>query len=191
VREKENENYQSNREDRMKKAKTPLVVIFLLIFFAASSFAQPAKRMMRANRSFDRVPHSILFVLRANQEELGITDEQMEQIQNIVFIHQEKMLRMENENRLHQLELQKLMQERENLDYDKIEAILSKTSDIRNQMFIERLKLRDEIGKILTPEQKDALKAMEKEGFGRRFQMMREKEDRLPQMPRMRSRPIK
>jgi Spy/CpxP family protein refolding chaperone len=101
------------------------------------------------------------------------------------------MLRMENENRLHQLELQKLMQERENLDYDKIEAILSKTSDIRNQMFIERLKLRDEIGKILTPEQKDALKAMEKEGFGRRFQMMREKEDRLPQMPRMRSRPIK
>ncbi len=172
----------------MKKAKTSLVLISLLIFFAASSFAQPAQRMMRANRGFDRLPHRILIVLRASQEELGITDEQIEQIQNLVFAHQEKMLRMESENRLNHLELQKLMQDRENLDYDKIGAILSKTSDIRNQIFIESLKQRDEIGKILTPEQRDALNAMVKDGFGRRIRQMREREDRLQRMPRPRSR---
>ena len=175
----------------MKKAKTLLVLISLLIFFAASSIAQPAKRMARANRALDRAPQRILFVLKANQEELGITDEQIERIQNLVFSHQEKMLQMRNENSLHRLELRKLMQDRENLDYEKIEAILSKTSDIRKQMFIESLKQRDEIGKILTPEQRDALKAMAKEGLGRRIQLMRERGDRLQRMPRIRNRIIR
>jgi len=166
----------------MKKGMTYLVFFSLLILFVASSFAQQPQRMMRANRTFDRTHDRILVVLKTHQEELGITDNQLEQIQDLVFSHQEKMLKMKNDLALQHLELQKLMQDRDNLDYDKIKAILSKTSTARTEMFIDRLKQRDEINKILTPEQRDALKAMAKEGFGRRFQPMRDRGQRFRQM---------
>ena len=70
---------------------------------------------------------------------------------------------MKNENDLLRLELQKLLQDKENLDYEKIKAILSKTSASRQEMFIQRLKQREEISKILTPEQQEALKAFTKD----------------------------
>ena len=178
----------------MKKTKTMIVLLSLLIFFAAGSFAQPAQRMMRAARVFDRAPDRILHFLKANQVELGITESQMEQIQNLVFSHEEKMLNTKNANSLQRLELQKLMQDRENLDYDRIEAVLSKTSAARQEMFIERLKQRDEISKILTPEQRDALKTMVKEGIEKRFQRMEERGDRYQafrRFPQLRRRIIR
>lgn len=177
------ENAKSKSEDKMKKLRTIAIVVSLLGFFAASSFAQPPQRMMRANRMFDRAPNRILLVLKSHQEDLEITDSQMEQIQNLVFSHQENMLKMRNDLDTQHLELQKLMQDRDNLDYDKIKAILSKTSAVRSEMFIERLKQRDEINKILTPEQRDALKAMVQEGFGRRFERMRDRGQRPRRFP--------
>lgn len=178
----------------MKKAKTTLILLSLLIFFAAGSFAQPVQRMLRANRTFDRTPNRILHFLKANQEELEITDSQMEQIQNLVFSHQEKMLKMRSDLDMQHLELQKLMQDRENLDYNRIEAVLSRTSEARAEMFVERLKQREEINKILTPEQRDALKAVVKEGFGRRFQRMENRADRFQsfrRFPQLRKRTIR
>ncbi len=179
------------KEDNMKKAMTYLVFFSLLILFVASSFSQPPQRMTRANRMFDRAPNRILLVLKAHQEELGITESQMEQIKDLVFSHQEKTLKMKSELGLHHLELQKLMQDRESLDYEKIKAILSKTSAARTEMFIERLKQRDEINKILTPEQRDALKAIVQEGFGRRFQRMRDRGQRFQRFPQLRRRMIR
>lgn len=179
----------------MKKAKTIVMVISLLGLFVAGSFSQPAQRMMREHRAFDRAPNRILHFLKANQEELGITDSQMEQIQNLVFSQQEKMLKMRNDLDMHHLELQKLMQDRDNLDYDKIKATLSRTSEARAEMFIDRLKQRDEINKILTPEQRDALKAMVKDDFRRGFrpmmERMRDREQWSQRFPRMKRRSIR
>jgi len=87
---------------------------------------------------------------------------------------------------LNRLELQKLMQDRENLDYGKIGTILAKTSDARNEMFIEGLKLKEAINNVLTPEQQEALKAKAKKGLRSRARNMRNRMSR--RSPRFRNR---
>lgn len=170
----------------MKKGLTLMVVFSFLVLSVASSFAQPQQRMPRAKRTFDRSQNRILAVLKANQEELNITDEQIEQVQNLVFSFKKKTIKRTSENSLSRLELQKLMQDRENLDYDKIKAVLSETSAARNEMFIERLKLREEISNVLTPEQREALKAKAREGIRSRARNL---QDRMQQrFPRLKSR---
>ena len=159
----------------MKKILTSMLVFSFSALSVAAVFAQPPQRMSRSRRSFDRPQNRILAVLKTHQEELGITDEQIEQVQNLVFSLQERSIKMRNENSLNRLELQKLIQDRENLDYDKIKAILSKTSAARNEMFIEGLKLREEINNILTPEQREALKAKAHEGMMSRSRIMRDR----------------
>jgi len=142
--------------------------------------------MPRAKRTFDRSQNRILGVLKMNQEELIITDEQIEQVQNLVFSFKEKKIKRASESSMNRLELQKLMQDRENLDYDKIKAILSKASAMRNEMFIEGLKLREEIGNVLTPEQREALKAKTRDGMRSRSRNLR---DPMQQrFPRLRNR---
>lgn len=170
----------------MKKIFTATLIFSFLTLSVAVVFAHPVQRMPRTNRMFDRPQLGILSVLKANQEELEISDEQLAQIQNIVFSFREKSIKMQNESQMSRLELQKLMLERENLDYDKIEAILSKSSAIRNEMFIDRLKLREEIDSLLTPEQREALRDITGIGMRSRARDMR---DRMRQrFPLMRNR---
>lgn len=169
----------------MKKGLTLMVIFSFLVLSVASSFAQPQQKMTRAKRTFDRSQNRILAVLKANQDELNIADEQIEQVQNLVFSFKEKTIKRTSENSLIRLELQKLMQDRENLDYDKIKAILSKTSAARNEMFIEGLKLREEINNVLTQEQREALKAKTRDGMRSRSRNLR---DRMQQRnPRLRN----
>ena len=170
----------------MKKIWTLTFIFSFLILSVAVVFAQPPQRMPGARRMFDRPQNRILGVLQANKDELNITDEQMERVQNIVFSFKEKAVKRTNENRLNRLELQKLMQDREHVDYDEIEAILAKTASIRNELFIDGLKLREEISNVLTPEQRETLKAIAGEGIRSRARNLR---DRLPQrFPGLRNR---
>jgi Spy/CpxP family protein refolding chaperone len=142
----------------MKKVLALTLIISFSVLSVAVVFAQPQQRIIRTRRALDSPQNRILGVLKTNQEELGITDEQIEQIQDLVFSYKEKAIAMQSENSLNRLELQRLMQDRENLDYGKITAILSKTSASRNEMFVEALKLREKINNVLTPEQREALK---------------------------------
>jgi len=170
----------------MKKLLTATLIISFLALSVATGFAQPQQRVPRAKRMFDRSQNRILGVLKANQKDLGITDEQIEQIQNLVFSFEERKIKMKGDQSLSRLELQKLMQERENLDYGKIEAILSKTSAVRNEMFVKGLKLREQINNVLTPEQQEALKEKGRMGMRSRPRDLR---DRMQQrMPRLRNR---
>jgi Spy/CpxP family protein refolding chaperone len=95
---------------------------------------------------------------------------------------------MKNKSALQRLELQKLMQDRENLDYEKIKAVLSKSSAARQEMFIQRLKQREEITKILTPEQHEALKALTQDRMRERIRPLRSMRDRMQRFPRQRGR---
>lgn len=170
----------------MKKVLVLTLIFSFLTLFVTTLFAQPPQRMTRARRTFDRPHNRILVVLKANQEELAITDEQIEQVQNLVFSFQEKSIKMQNESSLSQLELQKLMQDKENLDYGKIKAVLAKTSEARNEMFIEGLKLREEINNVLTPEQQEALRAKTREGMRSQARSLRERMQQ--RFPRLRNR---
>jgi Spy/CpxP family protein refolding chaperone len=177
-------------EEKMKKIVTLSVIFSFLILFATSSFAQPQQRMMRRGKNFaNRSPARILSVLKAKQKELKITDSQLERIKNLAFSFEEKMIKMRSNSSLQRLELKKLFQDRENLDYDKIKEALSKASSSRHDMVIERLQLREEIGKILTPEQREALKAMSKDRMkGRRGRGLFQRGERQQQFPRLKRR---
>jgi Spy/CpxP family protein refolding chaperone len=166
------------QEAKMKKSLTILIVFSFFVLSVANGFAQPQQRLPREKRPFVRSQNRILIVLKANQEELNISDEQIEQIQHLVFSFKEKSLKKRNAASLDRLELQKLMQDKENLDYGKIEAILAKTSAAKNEMVIEGLKLREEIGNVLTPEQQEALKAKAKRDIRSRARTLR---NRAPQ----------
>ncbi|UCE40149.1 MAG: Spy/CpxP family protein refolding chaperone [Candidatus Aminicenantes bacterium] len=157
----------------MKKILTASLIFSLLALSVAVLFARPQQRMTRARRMVDRPQNRILGVLKANQEDLGITDDQIEQVQNLVFSFQERSLEMRHKSSLNRLELQKLMEDRENLDYDMIKAVLARTSADRNEMFIEGLKLREDISNVLTPEQREALKELGREGMRGRTRNLR------------------
>ena len=154
----------------MKKSIRILIVFSVVSLFTLGSFAQSGK-MMRRGRGFgnmshteERSPARIIMVLKAKKEELKITDEQLKKIEDLVFSFEEKMIQARNAASLQQLELRKLMQDRDNLDYEKIRAELAKESEKKHEMFIDRLKLRDEIQGILTPEQQEKLKVLQQEG---------------------------
>ena len=154
----------------MKKSIAIFIVFSVVILFAAEVFAQPQRGMMRGKRFAQRSPARILRLLKAHQKELNITDDQLEKIKGLVFSLEEKMIQMKSKASLQRLELRKLIQDKEDLDYEKIKAVLSKASEFRQEMFIDKLKLRKEIENILTPEQSEALKKMREERFrGRRF----------------------
>jgi Spy/CpxP family protein refolding chaperone len=179
----------------MKKAMTFSVIFPVLILFAATSFAGPQQRIIRRGKGLAvRSPARILTVLRAKQEELKITDSQLDKIKNLAFSFQEKMIKMRSDSSLQRLEMRKLFQDRENLDYDKIKAALSKVSSVRHDMVIESLKIRKEIGKILTPEQREALKSMRKDRLEDRRALLRRgrgsflRGDRLQRFPLLRNR---
>jgi Spy/CpxP family protein refolding chaperone len=169
-------------EEKMKKGMRFAIAASTLLLFAVGSFAQSIPMVKRA-RAFARPsPTRILLLLKAKKEELKITDSQLEKIQSLVFSFEEKKVKMRSENSIQRLKLRQLLQDKENLDYEKIEAILSKMSGTRQDMFVEGLKLRDEIQNVLTAEQREALKESIKK---RRFFP---RDERIRQLPRMRDR---
>ncbi|MFQ6038446.1 MAG: hypothetical protein ACE5LV_07500, partial [Candidatus Aminicenantales bacterium] len=84
------------------------------------------------------------------------------------------------DNNLLRLELKKLMTAEEGRDYEAIKAVLAKTANNRNEMFIERLKLRDKIRSVLTQEQLEALKSKWGRRLGMRMRLLRSRWHRIP-----------
>lgn len=163
-----------HKEKKMKKTLTVLSIFVIVGLFSVDSFAQDffGRRMGRAH--LNSSPSRILRVLKANQEELKITDEQLKAIEDLAYAFKERMIEARSLASKQRLELQKLMQDRENLDYARLKEELSKASEHKHNMLIEGLKLRDEIDKILTPEQKETLKSMRQERYKDRREAMRQ-----------------
>jgi Spy/CpxP family protein refolding chaperone len=111
------------------------------------------------NRSSTR----IIRVLKSHQEELKITEDQLKAIEDLTYSFEEKRIEARSESSKNRLELRKLMQDRGNVDYAKLKEALSKASEHKHDMVIDGLKLKDEIDKVLTLEQKEALKSMRQE----------------------------
>ena len=149
----------------MKKTLTLIAIFTVIVLFAAAGFAQTFQGRRGSRDRMNQSPSRILRVLKANQEDLKITDDQLKAIEDLTYSFEEKRISAKAESSKNRLELRKLMQDRENLDYAKLKEALSKTSEQRHDMVIDGLKLKDEIAKVLTPEQKKALKSMQQERF--------------------------
>lgn len=155
----------------MKKIITALAVLSVVLLFTADGFAQHRPGMGRGKAHMQRSPSRILHVLKAQQEELKVTDDQLKKIENIVFSFEEQQIAMKSQADSNRLEMKKLMSDKDNIDYDQVKSAFVKAAEHRAEMFISRLKLHDEVKMVLTPEQQEALKSMRIERFkeGRDF----------------------
>ena len=153
------------KEKKMKKSLTGFSIFAIVGLFTVGSFAQPFQGRRPERTQMNRSSTRILRVLKVYQEELKITEDQLKAIEDLTYSFEERKIEARSEASKNQLELRKLMQDRESLDYAKLRAALSKASEHRHDMIIEGFMLRDEIDKILTPEQREALKSMRLERF--------------------------
>ena len=158
----------------MKKVMTVLSIFAIVGLFVANCSAQPFQSRRLGTMWMNQAPSRILRVLKANQEDLKVTEDQLKAIEDLTYSFEEKKIEARSETSKQRLELRKIMEDRENLDYGQLRVALSKASEHRHDMLIEGLKLRDEIGKILTPEQKDALKSIRQERFKSRREVLRQ-----------------
>ena len=172
----------------MKKITTVFLMVLGMLLFAAGTFAQSREdtskqqefmrqratmqprgtirqRGMTGQRDFrgqrdvmDQRQGRLFAILYARQDELKITDEQLEKIKSLTLKMEEDMIQLKNDINTQQFALKKLMMERGNRDYEKTKSLMSKTSEMRQEMFIQRMKNRDEILNVLTEEQQAALK---------------------------------
>lgn len=147
-------------------------ILSVVLILSLSMIAQPQGRM-RGKQQFARQPQrgGILSILKFHQEELKITDEQLKQIEGLMDSHMEEMIKVKSEGQLQALGLRKLMQDRDNRDYAKIKEALAKASTFRNDQIIDRMQHQEKLMNVLTLEQKEALKSLQKDRFqrGQRF----------------------
>jgi Spy/CpxP family protein refolding chaperone len=153
------------KEMIMKKTLTVFAIFAVIGLFAVDSFAQSFQGRRTGRARLNRSSTRIIRVLKANQEELKITEDQLKGIEDLTYSFEEKKIEARSEAGKSHLELRKLMQDRGNVDYAKLKDALSKASEHKHNMVIDGLKLKDEIDKVLTPEQKEALKSMRQERF--------------------------
>jgi Spy/CpxP family protein refolding chaperone len=149
----------------MKWTKQLLTVVFVIMVFSMALTAQPFMGKPMGHGPMMGPPLTEIYtMLKAKQKDFNITDNQLEQIKTKVFALEEKIIPIESKNRLHHLELKKLLMN-EKKDYGKISALLSKMSDNRQAIMIERMKTKDAIDSILTPQQRDAIKEAKQKRF--------------------------
>lgn len=142
----------------MKRTKQLLITFSVVMIFSMALVAQPFMEKPVGRGPMMGPPLTEIYtMLKAKQKDFNINDNQLEQIKAKVFALEEKIIPIECKNRLHRLELKKLLMN-EKKDYGKISALLSKISNNHHSIFIERLKTKDAIDSILTPQQRDAIK---------------------------------
>lgn len=163
----------------MKKLFYFSTTALIVLAFSSQIFAQSGQRFMGKRGMRPERQGPILHMLKANQEELKLTDSQLDKIKTLALEKEELQLKCRNELNLQRLEMKKLLLDRENLDYAQLKSQMTKSSELRTTMFIEGLKTRDKINSILTPEQQQVLK-------NKRGNMLRSKRfsDRMGRMNR-------
>ena len=150
----------------MKKFITLVLILFVLILFCSSLIAQPHPRFLRGEEMGGFSFFGMIRILKTNKKELQITDSQIKKIEGKIFSFEERVVQMSYKAQLQRLELKKLVIDKKNRDYGKIKSVLSKISDSRQLIMIERMRMMDAIRNILTEEQIEALKAKRKNRFG-------------------------
>jgi Spy/CpxP family protein refolding chaperone len=159
----------------MKKLTVIALFVSGILLLAANASASP--QMDRSRNRFDvgSNPGRLLAFVKANQEELEVTDEQLAKIEEMTFKMEEMTVKQRNEMANIQLELKRQIRDREKRDYEKIKSLLTQSAELRTDLIVNRMKLRDEIRNILTSEQLTELKEIARNKLvQKRFVMRRD-----------------
>jgi Spy/CpxP family protein refolding chaperone len=156
------------KEKKMKKLAAIAILFAGILLFTASVSASPQMNLLR-NRAFVRPDTGrLLAVIKARHEELEITDEQLNKIEELTVKIEDLILKAKNELANIRLELRRQLRNREERDYEKIKSLISQSADLRADMLINRMKLKNDITNVLSNEQLTALKDMFKKTLLRR-----------------------
>ncbi len=166
----------------MSNKKRILSVFVLLIFLSVGVLAQGFHRgnqngskMMERGRHHFMSPLRMYKMLKMHRDKLNITDDQLNKIKSLSFYLEEKKTKLKNENRLLKVKLQEEL-DNTNINYNNVRSILDKMSQNRTALFIEGLKVKKEIEKILTPEQLSKIRELKMQ------RMMRMRKNRMKMM---------
>ena len=113
---------QTTKEKKMKKTLIAFAILSVVLLFAADGYAQPVQRMGRGKAHMHRSPSRILHVLKDHKQELNITDEQLKQVEDMVFSFEEQQIAMKSQASSNRLAMRKLLSDRENMSYDQIKT---------------------------------------------------------------------
>jgi len=170
----------------MKKLTTIAALFTGILLFTASATAAPQMNRLRNRPALRPDTGRFLAVIKASQEELNITDEQLNRIEELTFEMEDVTLKARNDLATIHLQLRRQLRNKENRDYEKIKSLINRSSDLRADMLINRMKLKDDINNILTSGQLEALKDMFKKNLlrqrllNRRKELQRNPEQRRP-----------
>ncbi len=146
----------------MKKRLTTaaLLTLAMLLITTIGAFAQnPQQRQHQSRRKIVqwlRSPLAQYYMLKKMKDYLKISDEQLTEIKKISFDLADMLLALRTENQKLRLESKKLF-DVETPDYTALEENIKKRSMNQGKIFVERLKARKAIEKILTDEQKKTI----------------------------------
>ncbi len=90
-------------------------------------------------------------------QELGLTDKQVEGLKKADFAHREKCLELNSKLDVLHLELEKLFAA-ESVDEAKVLDVAQKISDLKGKLFVQKIKSRLAVAKLLTTDQVGKLK---------------------------------
>jgi len=141
----------------MSKLNRFLIVISTIVFLSVVLYSQSFLGGEKGPRMMNPSPFHMFMMLKAKQMEINISDNQMSKIKNKVFALEDKIVPLKNQENLNRLEMKKLMMVEQKKDYNKLKAVMTKMSEIRNTIFIETLKTMDDIKAVLTPQQQKEL----------------------------------
>ncbi len=141
----------------MSKRTKILSFFVLVIFLSTGIFAQGFygnhhKAFTKNMRARFMSPMRLYRMLSLYKDKLNVTDDQLTKLKSLAFYIEEKQVKLTNANRTLRLKLREELSA-ENINYKVVKDIMGKISQNRSELFIERLKARDEIKKILTDEQ--------------------------------------
>ena len=141
----------------MKRIVKLIGIVVMAIFLTTLASAQFRGRMPGRDM---KAPHMQdgMMMLKARRAELKLTDEQVAAIQNLMDAHRKTCIDMEKDTALQRLDMQKQFRNRAEMDLDMYRKSLEKASALRINSQVARMRLRQDIEKVLTEEQREILR---------------------------------
>lgn len=128
-----------------------LIIASLLVTIPMLIFAQPREMMSPSGKQMEK-PMEFC-------QKLNLSDTQMEQLHQLKLEHQKKVIPLQADLKLAQLELEEFINT--SSDTKKIDAAIKKVNNVKNQLFEDKVKHRLAFRNVLTDEQRKLLRKCE------------------------------
>lgn len=148
--------------------KVTILVLAGLVLTGANLLAGPAGKdrdLMKHARFGIHMAEKNLFhgwMLLKFKEEIGLTREQVSQIENMQELFQEATIRKQADIKVDELKLQSYL-EKEKLNRKEMEKMIRQIAKLRTELQIDHMNYLLDLKEVLTPDQLAAIESLKKE----------------------------